>query len=395
MRWLQQTIALTAFNLRTLPSRIGSAAAAVVGIAFVVAVFVAVLSIGEGFRRTMTIAGSDDTILVMRSGADSEMASILSREEANIIAESPGIARVSDKPLVSAELFVIVNLPKRATNTDANVPMRGIEATAFAIRPEVKIVEGRPFAWGRNEVIVGRSAQLQFAGLDVGSNLQFGKDTWKVVGIFEANGSISESEIWCDAAVLGPAYKRGTSFQTAVVKLASPGSFQKFKDSLTSNPRVNIQMQREREHYAEQSQTLVRIINFLAGIITMLMSLAAIFGALNTMYTAVSARSREIATLEAMGFSGSPVIVSVLIESVILSIIGGTIGALGAWLAFDGFRTATLNWQTFSQVAFSFDVSTPLLLKGIIAAVIIGFFGGLLPAIRAARIPVAVALRER
>lgn len=395
MRWIQQTLALIAFNLRTLPARKGSAAAAVFGIGGVVAVLVAVLSIGEGFRRTMTIAGSPDTVLVMRSGADSEMASVMNRDEAKVIAEAPGVARVNDTPLVSAELFVIVNLPKRSTNTDANVPMRGVEPAGFPIRREIKIVDGRPFAWGRNEVIVGRAAQLQFAGLDVGSDLLFGKDRWKVVGIFEANGSISESEIWCDAAVLAPAYRRGSSFQTAVVKLASAGSFQKFKDALMSDPRVNIQIQRETEHYAEQSQTLVKIVNWLAGIITSLMGLAAIFGALNTMYTAVAARAREIATLEAMGFSSSPVIVSVLVESMILAIIGGSLGAIGAWLAFDGFRAATLNWQTFSQVAFSFDVNLRLLVKGILAASAIGLVGGFLPAIRAARIPVAVALRER
>ena len=394
MRWLTQSIALVGFNLRTLPARKGSAAAAVFGIAGVVAVLVGVLSIGQGFRRTLTLAGSDDTVLVMRSGADSEMASILSRPEAHVIAEAPGVARQGGRPLVSAELFVVVNLPKRSTGTDANVPMRGVEPTAFPIRPEVKITEGRMFQWGRNEVIVGRSAYLQFAGLDVGSELNFGKDQWKVVGIFDANGSLSESEIWCDAAVLGPAYQRGSSFQTAVVKLASPGSFQQFKDALTSDPRVNIQIQREKEHYAEQSQTLLRIVNFLAGIITTLMGLGAIFGALNTMYTAVAARAREIATLEAIGFGGFPILVSVLVESMVLAVIGGAVGALGAWIAFDGFRAATLNWQTFSQVAFSFDVNGPLLIRGIVSAVVIGLIGGLFPAIRAARLPVATALRE-
>ncbi len=394
MRWLTQSIALVGFNLRTLPARKGSAAAAVFGIAGVVAVLVGVLSIGQGFRRTLTLAGSDDTVLVMRSGADSEMASILSRPEAHVIAEAPGVARQGGRPLVSAELFVVVNLPKRSTGTDANVPMRGVEPTAFPIRPEVKITEGRMFQWGRNEVIVGRSAYLQFAGLDVGSELNFGKDQWKVVGIFDANGSLSESEIWCDAAVLGPAYQRGSSFQTAVVKLASPGSFQQFKDALTSDPRVNIQIQREKEHYAEQSQTLLRIVNFLAGIITTLMGLGAIFGALNTMYTAVAARAREIATLEAIGFGGFPILVSVLVESMVLAVIGGAVGALGAWIAFDGFRAATLNWQTFSQVAFSFDVNGPLLIRGIVSAVVIGVIGGLFPAIRAARLPVATALRE-
>jgi putative ABC transport system permease protein len=394
-RWFSQTAALIAFNLRTLPARKGSAAAAVFGIAGVVAVLVGVLSIGEGFRRTMTMAGSPDTVFVLRSGADSEMVSILDRDDAKILAEAPGVARANGQPLVSPELFVIVNLPKRSTGTDANVPMRGVEPAAFPVRSEVRVTEGRPFAWGRNEVIVGRSALYQFAGLDIGSELQFGQNRWKVVGIFDSGGSIAESEIWADAAVLAPAYRRGSSYQTAVVKLASPGNFQTFKDALTSDPRLNVKVVRETDYYAEQSQVIVRIVNFLAGIITTLMGLAAIFGALNTMYTAVAARAREIATLEAIGFSGTPVIVSVLFESIVLAVIGGLAGAIGAWLAFDGFRAATLNWQTFSQVAFSFDVSPRLLMRGIVSAVVIGVIGGLFPAIRAARLPVSVALRER
>jgi putative ABC transport system permease protein len=395
MRLFKQTAALIGFNLRTLPSRKGSAAAAVFGIAGVVAVLVGVLSIGEGFERTMTIAGSPDTVFVLRTGADSEMASILTRDEARIIAEAPGVARANGKALVSPELFVVVNLPKRSTGTDANVPMRGVEPAAFAVRKEVKIVEGRPFGWGRNEVIVGRAAQQQFAGLDVGSKLLFGQNHWTVTGIFDAGGSISESEIWADAAVLAAAYQRESSYQNAVVKLASPGSFQAFKDALTSDPRVSLKILRETDYYAEQSQSLVRIVNFLAGIVTTLMGLGAIFGALNTMYTAVAARAREIATLEAIGFRGLPILISVLIESMMLAVIGGAIGAIGAWIAFDGFQAATLNWQTFSQVAFAFDVNARLLVRGIVSAVFIGLIGGLFPAIRATRLPVAVALRDR
>ncbi|HEX6100540.1 MAG TPA: ABC transporter permease [Thermoanaerobaculia bacterium] len=395
MRFFAQTAALIGFNIRTLPARKGSAAAAIAGIAGVVAVLVGLLSIAQGFARTMTIAGSPDTVFVLRTGADSEMASILSRDEARIIAEAPGVARKGGKALVSPELFVIVNLPKRSTGTDANVPLRGVEQTAFDVRDEVKIVEGRNFQPGRNEVVVGRSAQLQFAGLDIGSELAFGQNRWRVVGIFEADGSISESEIWSDAGVLAPAYKRGSSYQNAVVRLASPGSFNTFKDALTADPRVSLKIVRESDYYAEQSQTLVKIVNFLAGIVTTLMGLAAVFGALNTMYTAVAARAREIATLEAIGFRGAPIVLSVLIESIVLALLGGIIGAFAAWAVFDGVRTATLNWQTFSQVAFAFDVDTELLVRGIVSAVLIGVVGGLFPAIRAARLPVSVALRER
>lgn len=395
MRFVTQTAALIGFNIRTLPARMGSAAAAIAGIAGVVAVLVGLLSIAQGFKRTMTIAGSPDTVFVLRTGADSEMASILSRDEARIIAEAPGVARKNDKALVSPELFVVVNLPKRSTGTDANVPMRGVEPPAFDVRDELKIIGGRNFTPGRNEVIVGRAAQEQFAGLDLGSELAFGQNRWQVVGIFESNGSISESEIWCDASVLAAAYHRGPSYQNAVVRLASPGSFNAFKDALTSDPRVSLKILRESDYYAEQSQTLVKIVNFLAGIVTTLMGLAAVFGALNTMYTAVAARAREIATLEAIGFRGAPIVVSVLVESIVLALLGGIIGALSAWLVFDGVRTATLNWQTFSQVAFAFDVDTALLVRGIVSAVLIGVVGGLFPAIRAARLPVSVALRER
>jgi putative ABC transport system permease protein len=395
MRWFRQVAALIAFSVRTLPARKGSSAAAIVGIAGVVAVLVGVLSIGEGFKRTMTVAGSPDTVFVLRSGADSEMTSVLGREETKILAEAPGVAKSNGKPLVSPELFVVVNLPKRSTNTDANIPMRGVEPAGFTVRSEVKIVEGRPFAWGRNEVIVGRAAHGQFKGLDIGNELEFGQNQWKVVGIFEAGGALSESEIWADAAVLAPAYRRGPTYQTAVVKLASPGSLQQFKDALTSDPRMNVKIVREADFYAEQSTTLVNIVTFLAGIITTLMGLAAMFGALNTMYTAVAARSREIATLEALGFGGGAVMVSVLAEALLLAFLGGVIGAVGAWIAFDGFRTATLNWQTFSQVAFAFDVNGRLIGRAVVVAMVIGLVGGFFPAIRAARLPVAMALRER
>lgn len=393
-RWFQQVIALVDFNMRTLPKRKGSALAAIFGIAGVVAVLVGVLSIAQGFRRSMTASGSPDTAMVLRSGADSEMTSILGRDEARIIADAPGIARSNDKPLVSPELFVIVNLPKRSTGTDANVALRGVEPPAFGVRNTVKITRGRAFQWGRNEVIVGRGAFLEFSGLDLDAELKFGQSTWKVVGIFESSGGLEESEIWADGAVLAPAYRRGPTYQTLLVKLASTGNFQRFKDGLTSDPRLNVKVMRETDYYAEQSRMITLMITGLGGIISGLMAVGAVFGALNTMYTAVSARAREIATLEALGFGSSPIIVSVLVESIVLSLIGGIVGAVLAWAAFDGYRAATLNWQSFSQVTFAFDVNPRLLINGILYAVLIGFIGGLFPAIRAARLPVAVALRQ-
>ncbi len=391
--WFAQVAALIGFNLRSLPQRKGAAAAAVFGIAGVVAVLVGVLSIAQGFKRAMTVAGSPDTAMVLRTGADTEMTSILGRDEARIIADAPGIARANGKPLVSPELFVIVNLPKRPTGSDANVPMRGVEPQAFGVRSEVKVVEGRMFEWGRNEVIVGRGAHSEFEGLEMGAKLKFGQNLWTVVGLFEAGGGLSESEIWADAAVLAPAYRRGPTYQSLLVKLASSGNFQRFKDSLTADPRLNVKVLRESEYYAEQSRMIILLITGLGGIVSALMAVGAVFGALNTMYTAVSARAREIATLEALGFGAAPVIVSVLVESMLLAVTGGAIGALLAWAAFDGYRAATLNWQTFSQVAFAFDVNAELLVNGIVYALVIGFIGGLFPAIRAARLPVATALR--
>lgn len=393
--WFRQLSALASFNVRTLPSRLGSAAAAIFGIAGVVAVLVGVLSIGEGFRRVMVAQGSPDTALVLRGGADSEMSSVLVGADVGVIETTPGIAKgANGKPLASPELFVIVDLPKRSTNTPANVPLRGLRPEGLAIRPEVKVVEGRMFEWGRNEVVVGRGAQTAFSGTDVGSELRFGQTVWKVVGIFEADGGISESELWADVSVLAPAYRRDNSFQTVVVKLASAGNFTQFHDTLTTDPRVSVRVVRETDYYAGQSKMIRGLVNGLAVVVCSLMGLGAIFGALNTMYTAVAARARETATLEALGFTGSAVMVSVITEAMLLALIGGAIGGIGAYLAFDGYRAATMNFQTFSQVAFAFDVTPKLMLLAVIYAVFIGLIGGLFPAIRAARQSVAVALRE-
>ena len=394
LNWLGQIASLTHFNLKTIWDRTGSTAAALFGIAGVVAVLVAVLSIAQGFRHAMTVSGSPDTAIVLRSGADSEMMSGLGGPTTRIIAEMEGVARGVGGPLASAELFVVINLPKRNTGTDANVPLRGVEPPAFEVRNEMEIVQGRLFQWGRNEVIVGAGAALEFEGLDMGSKLQVGRNEWTVVGIFTANGGIAESEIWTDAAVLQPAYRRGNSFQAVYAKLESPGAFQAFKDRLTTDPRLNVQVVRQPDYYAEQSTMVTNLITGLGTLVAGLMGVGAVFGALNTMYTAVSSRTREIATLRALGFGGTPVVISVLLESLVLSLVGGSLGAGLAYVAFDGFRAATINWQSFSQVAFAFAVTPALLIQGILFAALIGLAGGLFPAIRAARMPVATALRE-
>ncbi|MBT8070035.1 MAG: ABC transporter permease, partial [Gammaproteobacteria bacterium] len=318
----------------------------------------------------------------------------LGGDDTRIIAEAPGIARDASGPLSSPELFVVINLPMRSTGTDANVPLRGVQAQARQVRDGFRLAEGRMFEWGLNEVIVGVGARQQFAGLEIGSSIEVGKERWPVVGVFEAAGGLSESEIWVDAAVLQPAYRRGNSYQAVYVKLNSRDAFGEFKDTLTSDPRLNVKAMRETDYYEAQSSTVTNLITGLGTLIAVIMGLGAIFGALNTMYTAVSARTREIATLRALGFRSGPVVISILSESLLLALAGGLIGAGLAWLAFDGYRAATLNWASFSAITFAFDVNLKLLVQGIIFAMVIGLIGGLLPAIRAARQPVAHALRE-
>ena len=393
-KWLSQAAAITLVNLRTLKERKGAALAAAFGIAGVVAVFVAVLSIGVGFRRTLVSSGSPDTAMVMRAGSDSEMVSGLLHQDTRVIADTPGILRTAQGPAASAELFVVVDVPKRSTGTAANVPLRGVQPAAFTVRDKVKLVAGRRFEPGKNEIIVGKAALEQFAGLDLGSTLRWGENTWTVVGIFTAEGAVSESELWCDAAVLQPAYRRGDTFQSVYAKLTSPAAFTAFKDTLTTDPRLDVKVVREDEYFASQSQALSAIINFLGTLIAGLMAVGATFGALNTMYTAVSSRTREIATLRALGFGAGPVVVSILVESLTLALAGGVVGAAAAYFAFNGYKASTINFQSFSQVAFAFAVTPPLLIGGIVIALLMGLIGGLFPAIRAARMPVVTALRE-
>ena len=394
LNWLLQVVSVTRFSLQSLPARAGSALTSVLGIAGVVAVLVGVLSIAEGIRLMVSSSADDDQVIVLRGGSDSEMMSLLLGDQAEIISQAPGVARSARGAVASPELFVIINLPKRSTGSDANVPLRGVSPAAFEARPRVEIVEGRSVAWGLNEVVVGVGAAREFAGLELGSSLEVAGEQWPVVGLFAAGGGIAEGEIWADAAVVQSAYRRGNSYQTVSARLASPAAFQQFKDALTTDPRLNVKVVRAADFYAEQS-TLVRgIVVGLGSLVAALMGLGAVFGALNTMYSAVAARAREIATLRALGFRSGPVVLSVLVEALLLAAVGGLIGGGLAWLAFDGYQAATINFQSFSQIAFAFRVDGGLLARGLLYALAIGLVGGLLPAIRAARLPVAAALRE-
>lgn len=394
LNWFSQIASITRFGLMSIPQRRGSVAATVIGIAGVVAVLVGVLSIATGFRRAMVNSGSADSAIVLRAGSDSEMVSGFSRDQTRLIADAPGVARNADGPLASAELFVIINLPKRTTGTDANVPLRGVETAALKVRDRTKIVEGRMFAWGKNEVIVGTGASREFAGLEIGGSVKVGSESWPVVGVFEAGGGVAESEVWTDAKVLQAAYKRGDSFQSVYARLNSAGAFTEFKDALTANPQLGVKVLRQSDHYAEQSQTLTRLITTLGVFIALLMAIGAVFGALNTMYSAVATRTREIATLRALGFGSGAVVFALMIESLLLALLGGALGGGLAYAGFNNFHAATMNWQSFSQVTFAFAVTPQLLVRGIIWATFIGLVGGLLPAIRAARLPIAAAMRE-
>ncbi len=394
MRWLSQVVTVTWFGMQTVPQRLGSSAAAVFGIAGVVGVLVGVLSIGQGFRAAMEIAGSDDMAIVLRSGSTSEMMSGLSRDTVLVVADTEGVARNTQGAMSSAELFVIIDLLKRSTGTTANVPLRGVQEQAFDIRGNIEIVEGRTFEWGRNEIIIGIGAAQEFAGLDVGSSLEVASDRWEIVGMFTAKGGISESEIWTDSRILQSAYRRGDSYQAVYTRLTTPEVFATFKDELDTDPRVDLAVTRSTEYYSAQSTVVTNLITVVGVLIASLMGLGAIFGAINTMYSTVSARTREIATLRALGFKNGPVMISVLFESLVLGLIGSVIGGAAAWIIFDGTRAATMNWQSFSQVTFAFQVTPQLLVAGAIGATIIGLIGGIFPAIRAARMPIATALRE-
>ncbi|MGE0360339.1 MAG: ABC transporter permease [Vicinamibacterales bacterium] len=394
MHWIRQTIVVTLLNLRTIPRRLGSSGVAIVGIAGVVVVLVSVLSIAAGFTAAMSEAGSPSRALVMRSGADSEMTSGVSGTESDLIRQAPGIRRDGQVALASSELYVIIDLPKKSTGTAANVPMRGIGPQTLAVRDNASIVEGRMLEFGTNEVVVGRGASAQFAGLALGDEVRSGQNTWRVVGIFEADGGVNETEIWCDVRVLQGAYRRGNTYQLVMARLDSSDSFDTFRDWLTANPQLNVQVRRETEYYAQQSRALSTLIRTVGFGIAALMGIGAVFGAILTMYTAVSTRSREIATLRALGFNATSVVVSVMAESLALAAIGGAIGGIVAYLAFNGYQTSTMNFQTFSQVAFAFRVTPALLVLGLVYALLMGLVGGLFPAIRAARLPIPAALRE-
>ena len=382
------------YNVRSVKARWTSSIVAVLGIAGTVGVFVAMLSLARGFRATLVASGSADNAIAMRAGATSEMMSGIKLEDVKILQDAPGVAHMGDVPQVTSEVVVVAPFPLRSTGTDANVQVRGVSANVLGVRKNVRIAQGRMFQPGLAELVVGKNASISYSGLNLGNTVNFGGGHWQVVGIFDAGGSSFDSEVWCDARVLDDVYKRPSNiFQSATVHLSSPEAFQQFKDAVTSDRRLNLDVTREIDYYAKQSTSMTRLITVLGGLVAFVMAIGAVFGALNTMYSAVSERGREIATMRALGFGGGAVVFSFLVEAMLISFVGGAIGCL-AVLPLNGLTTGAMNWQTFSHLAFAFRITPPLLLAGLIFALLMGLLGGLPPAMRAAWRPVAVALRE-
>ena len=374
-----------------LPQRWGASLVIVVGIAGVVGVLVAMLAMGEGFKATLASTGSTETAILLRGGSQAETNSVITRDQAPLLAGLPGIARDADgKPLASPELSQVVNLPTMADGTDANVQFRGLGPAGWAIRPQVRIVEGRKFTPGLREIVVGKGAQQQFRGLEIGRQMKLANQQWTVVGVFDS-GDAHDSELWADADVLAPAYQR-PAYQSMTVKLAGKDGFRQLKAALAADPRLKLDVETTRDYFGKQSEGLARLIRILGTVIGTIMAIGAIFGALNTMYAAVAGRAREIATLRALGFRGLPVVAAVMLETMLLALLGGLLGAGIAWLVFNGYTVSTLG-QNFSQVVFQFKVTPELLWTGLKWALGIGLVGGLFPALRAARLPVTEALR--
>lgn len=383
------------YNVRSVKARWTSAIVAVLGIAGTVGVFVAMLSLARGFRATLVASGSPGNALVLRAGAPSEMMGAVTLESVKVIKDAPGVARDADgQPLVTQEVVGVMPFQLVSNGADANVQVRGVSPNVLNVRQGTKIIAGRMFHSGLTELVVGSNAAKTYKGLTLGNTVNFGGGRWTVVGVFNAGGSAFDSEVWCDAPVLNEILKRPDNlFQSVTVHLTSSAAFQQFKDAVTTDPRLNVDVTREIDYYSKQSRVMTTLISVLGGLVAGIMAIGAIFGALNTMYSAVAERGREIGTMRALGFASPSVVISFLVEALLISFIGGLVGCL-AVLPLNGYTTSTMNFQTFSNLAFAFKITPVLLAEGIVFALVMGVVGGLPPAIRAASRPVANALRS-
>lgn len=392
MNLLKQIGAVTLMNLQSIPSRLGTSLVIVVGIAGVVGVLISVLAMAIGFSAALSHTGRPDRAIVMRGGSTSELGSTIARDNTLTILDAPGVRKTADgKPVGSAEAIVIVDLPQKGSDSGVNVTLRGIGPEGLATRPEIHLVAGRLFKPAVRELIVGTAAAAQFKGLELGSHIAFRDSDWTVVGQFESGGDAHESELIADAETVLSAYRRNL-FQSVTVLLDDVAAFDDFKAALTTNPTLSVDVKRETDYYATLSATLRKILFFVAYVVGGIMAVGALFGALNTMYSAVSARAVEIATLRALGFGATPVVISVFVEALLLSLAGGVIGAALAWVFFNGNAANTLSGN-FTQLVFHLTIGPPIMALGILWACAIGMIGSLFPAIRAARLPIAVVLR--
>jgi len=390
---LSQAFAITGINIRSIPERWGSSLVIVIGLAGVVAVFTALLAMATGFESTLKATGRADAALIMRGGSDAELNSAFDRDSTDLIKQEPGIRAGADgKPVAAAELMVIAELVRKDdVKNGANITMRGVEPTAFMLRPQLKIIAGRNFTPGLREMIVGQGVLRQFQGAEIGRVIRMRGSEWTVVGVF-ACGDAHDSEIWTDINVARSTFGRiGSS--SVLAALDGADGLARLKSAVAAEPRLTLDVLREQDYFSGQTRQFRKTIGFLAGVVTIIMGLGAVFAALNSMYAAVAARGKEIATLRAIGFGGVAVVVSVMIEALLLALAGALLGALIAYLLFNGLSVSTLG-QNFTQVVFNFKVTPELVVRGLIIAVIIGMIGGFLPALRAARLPVATSLRE-
>ena len=384
---------IASYNLRSMLVRKGTAAMTAMGIAMVVAVFVMTLAIAQGFRSTLVASGSPQNAIVLRKSATSETVSAVLKPEFALIETLPQIARdAGGHPLASPELVVIISRPRITDNQPANVPLRGVGDRAFQVRDSLKFVEGRRFTPGMREINVGQLAAGRFAGLSLGNDVKFGGVAWKVVGIFTAGDASFESEVWGDVDLMLDAFKRD-GYQSATLRMTDPSAFESLQAAIADDPRFDFKVEREQDYYAGQSLVMTTVIRVFGTFVTLILSIGAMFGAMNTMYAAVAYRTREIGTLRALGFSQMRIVTAFMAESIALALIGGVIGCVLA-LPVHGLSTGTTNMASFSEVAFKFRITPTLLAFGVLFAGLMGAAGGLLPAIRAARIPVARALRE-
>ncbi|WP_233843519.1 ABC transporter permease [Dyella sp. 2HG41-7] len=392
----RQAASVTGVGVSTLKQRLGSSSVVVIGIAGVVGVLVALLAMGEGYAETLQKTGSTDTAIVMRGGSAAEVSSVLNHDSIVVIEQAPGVARdKQNKPIVSGEIVVAANLPVNdgTPGDEGSVQVRGVGEQAWALRPNAKIVAGRMFQPGMRELVVGQGAQRQFVGLQPGHEVKLGTQTWNVVGVF-ASGDAYDSEIWGDANVIADTYRRGSSRTSVFAKLTDAKALDTFKAALASDPRLQVDVDTTLNYFSKQSEGMSKVMRIMGITVGSIMAIGAIFGALNTMFAAVAARAREIATLRAIGFRGVPVVVAVMLETMMLALLGGVVGGLLAWLIFNGWTASTLAAGTTGQLAFTFRVTPSLLWEGLKWALAIGFVGGLFPALRAARLPVTTALRE-